>query len=235
MMSIRACRPILAFVNLVGVVACQALGDTAPRTLDTTGSIAVLVDSLPASGVGGVWLQAPDGTKRYFQVSRGPNALLSNTAFGAYRLEFDTVWFRDSGTTTLRYDGSRWTATPIAIQAAIDRAHSADTIRVVYGIVTGGIAVSATGNEELWVEFLHADGTGCRCTSWGGNGLRVHGGGSVQDLLPGAYQVHFLPISYGPTPAGSGSRYVVVPSPSTVLVNVRAGELARAATVYTIQ
>ena len=227
-------RTFLAFVTLAVAVACRDSSGTEPQA--ATGLIRLTVDSLPATVAGGLHLWAPDGVTQYSLVRQGSNPIITGAMFGEYRLEFDTVRFGDTGTTTLKYDGSRWTATPISIRLQLDRVNPTHTERIVYRKITGGISVSATGNPDLWVEFLHADGSGCRCTAFSGNGLRVpSSSASVQNLLPGDYQVHFLPITYFKTPSGSGSVYTVIPSPSTVLVTVRAGELAAASTGYTIQ
>ena len=180
----NANRTFLAFVTLAVAVACGDSRGTEPQ--GATGSIRLTVDSLPATGAGGLHLWAPDGVMQYSLVRQGSNPIVTGAMFGEYRLEFDTVRFGDTGTSTLKYDGSRWTATPISIRLQLDRVNPAHTERMVYRKITGGISVSATGNPDLWVEFLHADGSGCRCTAWGGNGLRIpSSGGSVQDFLPG--------------------------------------------------
>jgi len=230
MTSLISSRSWLACAALVLAAAC---GSAAEPGSGGTGDIQVVVDSLPASGAGGVWVNAPDGTRRYFLAHPGPNLVASHVPFGDYRLEFDTVKFGDTGVfeIELRYDGSRWAATPIALNVRLDPTRPDSTAHITYRKVTGGITVSETGNHDLWVEFLHADGSGCRCTSGGGNGLYTsRGKATVQDLLPGTYQVHFLPITYT-----IGRQHTVVPSPSTVIVTVRANELATASTVYTEQ
>jgi hypothetical protein len=219
------------------LLLAAACGSAAEPRSNGAGDIQVVVDSLPATGAGGVWVTAPNGTRSYFLAHPGLNLIASDVAFGDYRLEFDTVKFGDTGVNeiTLRYDGSRWVASPIVLSVRLDRAHPDSSAHIVYRKVTGGIKVIATGNPDFWVEFLRADGSGCRCTAGGGSGLYEHGTATVQDLLPGTYQVHFLPITYFISPHTTAPPRTVTPSPSTVIVTVRANELAAASTVYTQQ
>jgi hypothetical protein len=167
----------LTVLALVAGASCNSPTDT------SSGSIVIAVDSIPKSTVGGVWLTSPGGVRIYSRVGPGLNSLISGASFGAYGIAFDTIWIRDNGTV---YNGSRWTVTPIALQLRIDRENPVDSLHVVYRKVPGGISLSSTGYDHLWVEFLHPDGTGCRCTAGGGAGLNVPNiGASVENLLPG--------------------------------------------------
>lgn len=225
---------VLSLATVAVTAGCEASPGPAIRAF---GTLTIVVDSFPDRGSGDLRLRAPDGTVQVLPVRPGATRLLDTAPFGTYTLELDTVRVGDSGITTPRYDASRWLATPASVTITLDAAHADAAPTVRYRKLTGGIAVSATGNAELWVEFLHADGTGCRCTAWGGSGLRTSSsGGSVQDLLPGDYRVHFLPITYFNTPGGGGgAAYTVVPSPETVNVTVRAGEMVQASTAYRVQ
>jgi len=225
-----------AVMTAITLAACSS-GSEPGSPRPTSGSVTVIVDSLSAPAVGGIHFHGPDGADHYVQAKQGPNVLLAGTAFGAYHLAFDTVWFADTGIPNggVYFDASRWTATPISADAVIDAANPDDTVRVVYRKLTGGVDVTATGNPELWVEFLRPDGTGCQCTSHSGNGVRTFGHVTMQNLLPGTWQVHFLPIAYFPTPGGSGSLYTMIPSPAVVTVTVTAGQITQASTVYTRQ
>lgn len=225
---------VLSLAIVAATAGCDAPPGPAIRAF---GSLTIVADSFPARGSGELRLRAPDGSVQVLPARPGATRLLDSVPFGTYTVELDTVRVGDSGATRLLYDGSRWLATPASVTVTLDAANADAAPAVRYRKLTGGIGVSATGNDELWVEFLHADGSGCRCTASGGNGLRTaNSGGSVQDLLPGEYRVHFLPITYFNTPAGGGgAAYTVVPSPETVSVTVRAGEMAQASTTYRIQ
>ena len=235
--SVKRCvRLAGSCVAAVGALSCGADRAAGPTT--TSGSIALIVDSLQAPGAGGVWLTAPDGTRRYTLVRAGTTLVAAVPApLGTYRVEFDTVWFGDTGVNALNYDSSRWSANPLALTMRLDPTHAGDTARVVYRQVTGGVLASASGNPDLWFEVLHADGSGCHCTSGGGNGRRgTSAGTSIQNLLPGVYKVHFLTITYFPAhPGGDPTPYTVVPVPDTVVVTVRPGALAPASAVYHVQ
>lgn len=228
------------FITLttIALAACSS-GSEPGVPKATSGSVTVVVDNLAGGRVAGVHYQGPDGVDHYIQAQPGPNVLVSGAAFGTYRLQLDTVWFDDSGLSTgsFKYDGSRWVGDPISASVAIDASKPDDTLHVAFRQMTGGITVVATDPmpDGFWVELLNSDGTDCHCIP-GGHGIRAVDSVTVQNLLPGIWRAHFLPMTHFTSPHQPPETiYTVVPSPDTVKVTVSAKQIARASAVYRLQ